>query len=468
MVTLFAANATTTASPGAAAAAVRRRLLSWSSSKSPFEILGVQQSASDKEIKRAYLDLAKKYHPDTNKEPNAANKFKEISAAYDVLSSKEKRDQFNAQNAFRRGAGGSGGGFPGSMGGGRGTTYRYSSNINPEDIFKEFFNESNFGGSFTSDFFGQQERQKEASRSQTNSNSRRNFTASRPIYEHALHISFADSIRGITKEYRMNVQGECSRCRGNGEEPGVGSSRCEVCAGAGYVTQTLGRMLSIRTLCSQCQGQGRYVKAHCSKCAGRGRLSKTVNAKVIIPAGTVDSQVLRVEIDGCEALFTINVGKSQKFWREGKSVHSYLDIGYTQACLGSTLDVEGIHSPLKIRVPPGSSSADKITISGQGVVSARKFVSSGDHILHVRIKTPKTLTERQKALVMALAEEENNSDSHAHVDGLEKNCENRWSFKTASRLLKALRSALCPDQIEEGEKNNNTDNNKKSHSFKSG
>ena len=106
------------------------------------------------------IKLAKKYHPDTNKEPNAANKFKEISAAYDVLSSKEKRDQFNAQNAFRRGAGGSGGGFPGSMGGGRGTTYRYSSNINPEDIFKEFFNESNFGGSFTSDFFGQQERQK--------------------------------------------------------------------------------------------------------------------------------------------------------------------------------------------------------------------------------------------------------------------------------------------------------------------
>ncbi|MEN2497443.1 MAG: DnaJ subfamily A member 3, mitochondrial, variant 2 [Marteilia pararefringens] len=399
---------------------------SWSSSKSPYEILGVSSTASDKEIKRAYLKLAKQYHPDTNKNADAANKFKEISTAYEILSSSAKRAEFENQSKYRP----QGDGFPNSnksYGFGNNNfsnskTYTYNTNVNPEDIFRDFFKNSSWG----TDFFAEDHDQ--IHNQQSTQKAYKNVRTDPKFYEINLKVSFLDSILGTSKEAQVEIDALCTYCNGNGADTSAGYQRCSNCKGSGYVSKILGGIMSIQTLCTTCRGSGKTMAKSCSHCSGRGRTKKQPRLKINIPAGIVDGQILRQTIGGCEIMILVSVLPSSNFWREGKNIHSYLDLSYPQAFIGATIDVEGVHGLFKVDIPSGTSSGEKIRKAGRGIKSQTTFNSHGDHILHIRIKTPKLPSEKEKALVMALADLECNEEPVKTQDNRQKKDPSVTSF----------------------------------------
>ncbi|MES1906480.1 MAG: DnaJ subfamily A member 3, mitochondrial, partial [Paramarteilia canceri] len=277
--------------------------------------------------------LAKKYHPDTNKDPASTNKFKEISAAYKILSDPQEKQRYN-----QFGGSNSQGGFNTSNYG-NSHTYTYSGDINPEEIFKEFFKDTSWSN-FEGNFF--------QSRARSNQSFKR--TTEPLLYQTNVQISFEDSIRGITVEKHLNLDTFCKRCQGEGSEPGSGLTKCVNCSGSGYVAQNLGNMMFVRTLCQKCEGTGSVIRFKCTECKGSGRVEKTCRVKADIRSGIVSGESVRVVESGCEILFNVDVRKSHKFWREGLNIHSNVDISFCQGCLGGTVLVDCIHEIVNIKV----------------------------------------------------------------------------------------------------------------------
>ncbi len=344
-----------------------------------YEILGVSRDADKEEIKRAYRRLARKYHPDVNKEPGAEERFKEISHAYDVLSEPETRARYDRFGEAGVGAGG----FQdfGDMGG-------------FADIFESFF--SGFSGGVSS--------------------SRR---ASGPVRGEDLRLNlrleFREAIFGGEKEIRINHLETCVTCGGTGAKPGTGPRTCPTCNGAGQVRRAartpFGSFTQV-SVCPTCNGTGQVIEDKCETCAGEGRRQQTKTLKFSIPAGVDDGRKLRVQGEGDAGLrggpsgdlyIYIYINDDPEFRREGINILSEIKVSYLQAILGCRLQVNTVDGTEELLVPPGTQPNTVLTLEGKGVPRLGNPVSRGDHLITVQIDIPTRVSLEERELLEKLA-----------------------------------------------------------------
>lgn len=353
--------------------------------KDYYETLGVNKTASDDEIKSAYRQLAKKYHPDLNKTPEAADKFKEINEAYSVLSDKQKRanyDQFGSADG-PQGFGGSGfSGFGGDASGFGGF----------EDIFNIF---SNFGGRGA----GSATMREEGDDIETN-----------------LTLSFAEAVFGCEKEVVINRKERCDNCNGSGAKTAGDVSVCPECNGAGRVTytqQTLFGMTRTSGICRTCSGRGKVVKDKCSVCRGSGLKTIQTKIKVKVPAGIDNDQVIRLNGEGNQTAsaqgvpgdlrITIKVTAHPLLVRKGFDLFVDVYAPITTLMLGGKVEVPTTKGTTFIDVAPLTQSNTKYTLKGKGV-KYLKGVGSGDIIVTLKGEMPKDLDRSQVKMLKQLAE----------------------------------------------------------------
>lgn len=342
-----------------------------------YEVLGVSKGASQDEIKRAYRQLAKKYHPDINKEPGAEEKFKEINEAYDTLSDEQKKaryDQFGFDDPMG-GAGGAGGfsGFSGGFGG-------------FEDIFSSFF-----GGGARSN---QQNGPKQGDDVEKN-----------------MTISFEEAVYGCKKKIRLTVDDECTACVGTGAYSKNDIKVCPKCKGQGRVLvrqQTIFGQSTVQTTCPDCGGKGKIITKKCEACSGKGRVRKTKDVEVNIPAGIDNGMTLRMA--GCgeaganggapgDLYITFTVTAHKNFIRDGFDIILNVPISFTQAALGDTIEVPTIDSPVMLKIPAGTQSETRFRLRGKGTKNPKSSSSMrGDQFVVVHVETPTNLTQEEKEL----------------------------------------------------------------------
>ena len=360
------------------------------SKKDYYEILGVSRNATQQEIKKAYKNLAKKYHPDINKsDPDAEQKFKEIGEAYQVLSDSQKRAAYDrlGHAAFDQAARAGFSGFS-----------SYDVNLDdlfrggfrdPFDIFEEFFGASPFG--FSSAAARQRARQKGRDL----------------LYE--LTLDFDEAVQGAQKEISFTRQGVCAACRGTGAAGGSSKVTCPTCRGSGQVRQTsqifFGSFSTIQT-CQQCQGTGEVVEKPCLECGGRGVLKETKRLKIKVPAGVNTGYQLRFRGEGDAGeqgaaagdLYVRFQVKPHKFFRrEGDNIYLKLPISFSQAALGDVVEVPTIEGRVRLKIPAGTQSGTQFRLRGKGVphLGAR---GRGDQYVRVHLKTPKKLNRELKEI----------------------------------------------------------------------
>nr|XP_041575169.1 dnaJ homolog subfamily A member 3, mitochondrial isoform X2 [Taeniopygia guttata] len=361
-----------------------------------YQVLGVPRTATQKEIKKAYYQLAKKYHPDTNKDdPKAKEKFSQLAEAYEVLSDEVKRKQYDAYGtaSFEAGAAGAG----------AGTGRQYWSSgpsIDPEELFRKIFGE--FSGSPFGDF----------------------QTVFDQPQEYIMELTFTQAAKGVNKEIVVNIQDSCVRCDGKGHEPGTKAQRCHYCNGTGMETINTGPFV-MRSTCRRCGGRGSIITTPCVVCRGTGQTKQKKTVMVPVPAGVEDGQTVRMPVGKKEIFITFRVQKSSVFRRNGADIHSDLLISIAQAVLGGTARCQGLYETINITIPPGIQPDQRIRMSGKGIPKVNSY-GYGDHYIHIKIKVPQRLTDRQRALMMSYAEDE------ADVDGTVNGVTNTASGKRST------------------------------------
>lgn len=347
-------------------------------SRDYYEILGVPKDASQEDIKKAYRALAKKYHPDVCKEPDATQKFAEIQVAYDCLSDPDKRanyDRFGTEDPQAQG-------FGGASGFGEGFGF--------EDIFSTIF-----GGGRSS------------------SRSSSGPTRGRDI-EQNITLTFEEACFGASKELKFVRLDTCVKCAGSGAYSKDDIITCPKCGGRGRVVVVkntiLGQMRQ-ESECPDCRGTGRKIKKACPDCSGQGRIRTTKTLKVNIPAGIDNDQTIRIASEG-EAgtrggtygdLFVhINVRNHDVFVREGNNIILELPITFSLAALGGSIDVKTIHGDAKLTIKAGTQNGDKYRLTGSGI--ANKITNkTGDQIIVIKVVTPTNLSAKQKELFKELS-----------------------------------------------------------------
>ncbi len=340
-----------------------------------YEVLGVSQSASEGEIKKAYRKMAMKYHPDRNPDnAEAEDKFKEASEAYEVLSDSQKRatyDQFG-HAGLEGGAGG--GGF---SGGGFGDAFG--------DIFGDIFG-GGFGG-------GQRGPQPGAD------------------LQYELEVSLEDAVSGTTVDIRIPTQDICDACDGTGAEPGSDVDTCPTCHGAGQVRMQQG-FFAVNRTCPTCQGSGKIIKTPCKKCHGEGYTHDNKTLSVKIPAGVDNGDRIRLQGEGeagepgapkGDLYVRIRVKPHKIFERDGNTLYCELPISFGTAALGGSVDVPTLGGRASLKIPAGTQSGQRFKLSGKGVKSVRSS-HVGDMVVQVYIETPVKLTARQKELLQEFDE----------------------------------------------------------------
>ena len=356
-----------------------------------YEVLGVDRSASDDEIKKAYRKLAKKYHPDLNPgDKEAETKFKEVNEAYEVLSDSTKRqryDQYGHAGVDPNFGAGGGGGFGGGFGG--------FDDVDLGDIFSSFFG-GGFGG---------------GSSRQANPN------APVPGEDLRVHVtlSFEEAAFGCKKEVSINRVESCPDCHGTGCEPGTTAEVCPDCHGSGYITVQQRTMLGVmrsQQPCKTCGGKGKIIHQPCPTCKGKGKVRRSRRIKVDIPAGIDDGQTISLRGLGNagrnggpagDLLVTVSVRSHPQFEREGTSILYELPVSIVQASLGAEVEVPTIDGKVKYTVPEGTQSGTVFRLRGKGVPYLHGG-GRGDQFVTVRVVTPKNLTVEQKDLLRKLGE----------------------------------------------------------------
>ena len=352
-----------------------------------YQILGVSSSATAEEIKRAYRKLAQKFHPDANPSDSAAEeRFKQISEAYGVLSDAEQRKEYDElrrlveSGAFRNYGGQ---GFGGRGFGGSGQRVRVE---DLGDILGGFGDIFGFGGS----------------RGRAGPQKGRDTTAD-------LNISFDDAINGLITNVELRGEAPCSRCGGSGAEPGSAIDVCPTCGGDGVVAQNQG-VFSFSQPCPQCGGSGRLVTNPCSQCRGRGTEVRTRTIRVRIPAGIKDGATVRLAGKGApgtnggppgDLLVKVHVTSHPLFKRKGDDLHITIPISYTEATLGTTLEVPTLNGKVSIKVPAGTPSGKTFRVKGRGVSAGRRQV--GDLYAKVEVVVPAKISREEKRLLEELA-----------------------------------------------------------------
>ena len=350
-----------------------------------YEVLGVSKGASDDEIKRAYRKLAKKYHPDLNKEPDAAEKFKEVNEAYEILSDPQKRqsyDQFGFAGTDPNGFGG----FNGASGFG-----------GFDDIFSSFFGGSGFSGASG---FGGQTR---TSRGPQKGNDR--FMR--------MSVSFMDACFGKTETVNLTVDEPCPHCHGTGAETPNDVVTCPDCHGSGVVDMIQSTMFGrIRTQseCPKCHGSGKYIRKACHVCGGSGYERKRSSVDIKIPAGISSGQQMRVAGKGERGVnggpngdlyIEINVEPHQYFTRNGKDILLDIPVSAVDATLGTTIEVPTVYGDVSMKIPQGTQDGARLRLKGKGVVDI-KSGKQGDQLCTVRIKIDTELSRKEKELYQQL------------------------------------------------------------------
>lgn len=345
----------------------------------PYEILGVQRSANDDEIKRAYRKLAVKYHPDKNPgDPAAEEKFKEIGEAYEILTDPDKRA---AYDRYGHAAFSQGGGFSSGGGGFH----------DPFDLFREVFGASGGGGGIFEQFFG----------------GGGGAAGRGSDLRYDLQISLEEAALGAEKEIEIRKFDLCEDCEGSGAQKGSRAVTCSVCRGRGQVVASRG-FFQVAQTCPNCGGTGQVIEKPCRVCGGEGRREKTSRVKLKIPPGIDDGARLRSAGGGEAGLrgsppgdlyVVIHLKEHHIFEREGLDLHCAMPIPFSTAALGGEVKVPvlgGTHANLKI--PAGTQSATRFRVRGQGMPSMRGS-GRGDLLVHVNVEVPTKLnTEQKKAL----------------------------------------------------------------------
>ena len=345
-----------------------------------YEVLGVSKSASQDEIKSAFRKLAKKYHPDVSKEPDAAEKFKEAQEAYAVLSDESKRHQYDQYGhaAFDNNGNAGAGGFD-------------FSGFDFSDIFGDIFGSGfGFGGGRAS--------------SQTRKSKGRDSVM-------RMNLTFEEAVFGCKKTINLDVNEECDSCDGAG---GHGEKTCPTCHGSGQVTSEQRTMLGTfmtRTTCTTCSGRGKTFESTCSKCRGTGRIRKNKDIEVKIPAGVDTGNQLRLAGKGEDGYnggpsgdlyLEFNVKEHPIYQREDNDIYLTLPLTITEAVLGCKKDVPTIYGIVKLTIPDGSATGDKHRLKGKGVEDVQTG-RKGDMYVVLKVITPKKLTKDQKKLFEQLS-----------------------------------------------------------------
>ncbi len=340
--------------------------------KDYYKILGVSKDASQEEIKKAYKKLAKKYHPDINKDADAAEKFKEINEAAAVLGDPNKRQQYDQFGTA------DGHGFSGFSSG----DFAGFSNFDFEDLFENLF--SGFGFSP----FGSRRRRRRAPR------------GSDLITE--VEVDLKDVLHGTVRELEITKNDVCDACGGKGGE----TKTCSKCHGSGVVQQTRRTpfgIFSTTVACNECHGTGEVIVKKCKKCKGKGVVRVTKDIEVKIPAGVVDGMRLRVQGAGerlqggaGDLYVVVRVKKDKRFERKLNDLYTKIMIPFAVACLGGKVEVPLVEGSTTIKVPAGTDGGTVFTLEKKGLPDLRSG-KRGDLFVHVDIEVPKKLSKKQKA-----------------------------------------------------------------------
>ncbi len=346
-----------------------------------YEVLGVPKDADDAAIKRAYRQLAKKYHPDMNPgDKEAEAKFKEASEAYAVLSDADKRRQYDqfGHAAFDGGAGGAGGFDFGGMDMG--------------DIFGDIFG----------DFFG-------GGRSRGQSNGPMKGQNIRT----SVRITFEEACFGVDKEIDVTLKEECATCHGTGAKPGTSPETCKKCGGKGQVVftqQSLFGVVRNVQACPDCHGTGKIIKERCSDCSGSGYISKRKKISVSIPAGIDNGQCVRIRDKGepgvnggqrGDLLVEVVVSRHPIFQRQDRDIFSTAPITFAQAALGGDVRIKTVDGEVIYTVKPGTQTNTRVRLRNKGVPSLRNKQVRGDHYVTLVVEVPTKMNSEQKELLEA-------------------------------------------------------------------
>ena len=343
-----------------------------------YKMLGVAQSADNTEIKKAYRKLARKLHPDANPDDDgAADRFKEVSEAYSVLSDAEKRKEYDQVRTMGAGAfrGGPGGGFSGQ-----------GQQVRVEDLF------GGMGGSLR-DLFG------------FGGSSRRAGPQRGSDIGAGLNLSFEDSIRGTTTSVSLEGDTACSRCRGRGAEPNTEIDVCPTCTGAGTVASNQG-MFSFTNPCPQCRGSGKLITTPCAQCRGTGSERSTRTIKVKIPAGVKEGGTIRLRGKGSQGtrgglpgdlLVKLRIGRHPVFKRQGDNLTMKLPLTFTEAALGAKVEVPTLNGPVTLKIPAGTPSGKTFRIRKEGV--QRERGRPGDLLVTAEVMVPERLPKPARKML---------------------------------------------------------------------
>ncbi len=363
-----------------------------------YDVLGVERGATPDEIKKAFRKLAFQYHPDRNKEPDAEDKFKEVSEAYAVLSDSEKRQQYDT--------------FGHAGISGRYSTEDIFRGANFQDIFSEFgFNFDDilgriFGSGFGFNFQQTRTGPRRGSDLQTN-----------------LSITLEQAAFGTEVEIKLNRLQKCSRCNGDGAEPNTNVVTCPKCDGRGRIeqrTQSLfGQMIRVVS-CDKCEGRGRIPETPCGRCSGRGLEQGTHRLNVKVPPGIEDGTQLILRGQGEDGPFggppgnlyvIVRIKPHSNLLRRGRDLIYEAEVNFSQAALGTSIKVPSLTGEKTLKVPSGTQSGTILRMRGEGMPS--RF-GKGDQLVHVTVTVPKRLTKRQRELIEQLGKE---FESHSNKKG---------------------------------------------------
>jgi len=364
-----------------------------------YEILGVERTASEDEVKRAYRKLALKFHPDQNQDnPDAEAQFKEAAEAYDVLGDTEKRaryDQFGHQ-AFQQSG----------FGGGRHFT-------NVEDIFEAFGDIfGGGGGGIFGDIFGGGKR------------SRRGGPRAGRDLRIVLDLTLEEIDEGVAKTVSIKRQESCETCSGSGAKPGTSPVSCQTCGGRGQVHRSQG-FFTMATACPQCRGAGKIIESPCLECRGNGKITKKSEIELQVPAGVEDGMRIRMSGEGDAGdpggprgdLYVIVREKEHKvFQRGGPDLITEVPCSFPQLALGDKVEIPTLRGRVEMSIPAGTQTGKVFRLRGQGLPHLEGR-GRGDQLVRVFIETPKKLSDRQKELLVEFGEiEEEKSGSRSFFE----------------------------------------------------
>ena len=344
-----------------------------------YEVLGVSKTASDDEIKKAYRQIAKKYHPDVNPSQEAADIFKEASEAYAVLSDPEKRKQYDqfGHAAFDGSAGAGGFDFDGA---------------DFSDIFGDLFG----------DIFG-------SSGSGRRSNS--NGPMKGANVRTSVRISFMDSVFGTTKTIFVNLKDPCPTCGGNGAKPGTSPKMCPKCGGKGQVVYSqqsfFGTVRNVQT-CPDCSGKGTVIEQRCTTCGGSGYTNSRKQMEVTIPAGVRSGMSVRISEKGepginggprGDLMVEVQVEEDPNYFRQDNDLYTNVNISYAVAALGGTVVIDTVDGKVLYDVKEGTATGTRIRLRGKGVPSLQNRNIRGDQYVTLTVETPRRLSREARELL---------------------------------------------------------------------